>query len=143
MEPGKAFPAFLKNVFWTAHLGPLSIQMVIPSSDYFSIFSLSRNSSMGRLPGDTGCPDAAATSHMSQTQASPAVGLASCRQRHGPYPHTVRPTHTTDLPVFPEVAEPTRNTPSVPLLSRGCDTGMAEARSQRKLHPGLMKPVPL
>lgn len=71
----KAFPAFLKNVFWTAHLGPLSIQMVIPPSDYFSIFSLSRNSSTGRLPGDTGCPDAAATSHVSQGQASPAAGL--------------------------------------------------------------------
>ena len=91
MEPGKAFPAFLKNVFWTAHLGALSIQMVIPPSDYFSIFSLSRNSSMGRLPGDTGCPEAAATAHVSQGQASPAAGLASCRQRHGPYPHACTP----------------------------------------------------
>ena len=145
----KAFPAFLKSVFWTAHLGPLSIQMVIPPSDYFSIFSLSRNSSTGRLPGDTGCPDAAATSHVSQGQASPAASLGPPlsawppADRRGPYPHTVGPTRRTDLPVFPEVAEPARNTPSVTLLSRGYDTGMAKASSRRKLRPGLMKPVAL
>lgn len=72
-EPGKvstrkAFPAFfffkLKSR-WTVHLGPVSVQMVIPPSDYFSIVSLSRNSSTGRLPGDTGSPDAAVTVHVS------------------------------------------------------------------------------
>lgn len=75
----KAFPAFLKNSLnfcWTVRSGPVSVQMVIPPSDYFSVSSLSRNSSTGRPPGDTGYPDAAATF---RGPSAPGTARPSCK----------------------------------------------------------------
>lgn len=56
-------------------LGPEQAQMVTPPSDYFSALSLSRNLSVGRLPADTGCPDALA---MFRVYSLPEIPKSSC-----------------------------------------------------------------
>lgn len=113
------------------HLGPVSIQMVFPPSDYFSVVSLSRNSSTGRLPEDTGYPDATVTFHVSQSasrdrQHSPAAGLgplpcSSLPDTHAcpvraDFHHAVDCTHVPDLLVFSWLAKPTQNTPSITVV---------------------------
>lgn len=135
-------------------MGPVSIQMVIRPSDYFSVASLSRNSSSGRLPEDTGSPDAAVTFHQLPGTAQPScrprpscllfpapTRSLSCAPGLSPCPHAVGRTHVTDLLVFPWVAKPTQSTPSITVLVLMRNGNGRSQESKKSFTQGLVKAI--